>query len=86
MTLLLFCNVGNPCVLFEKHASLMGEDFAYQIKSAITNYAITSVEAHVKSYVFTEIDRLLKYSGYNLTHFNLPEPTVHNTSIITNRC
>ena len=82
---LLFCNVANPLVLLEEHAAAMGEDFAYHTRSVAADYTSCCIESYARSYVLTEIDMLLKNSGYNLEHFNLPQSSIGSASIIGNR-
>lgn len=84
VTLLLFCNVTNPLALFVEHFSIMGEDYVHRTGHSMTGHS-TSFTQHVRSFVLTEIDKLLRNSGYNLAHFSLPEPILSSAYIIGNR-
>ncbi|XP_052169379.1 uncharacterized protein LOC127786097 isoform X1 [Oryza glaberrima] len=87
VTLLLFCDVANPLALFEEYMASMGEDATYHIthNALGINSSAPSITQYVRSYVLSELDTLLKNTGYNLEQFHLPQPTARITSIFANR-
>lgn len=85
VTLLLFCDITNPLDLFEEHVSAMGQDATYHARQVIASTSDQVLPLYVRSYVLTEIDKLLNNAGYNLSHFHLPTPTTDNTFSLDNR-
>uniref|UniRef100_A0A0A9CVR0 ATP-dependent DNA helicase n=1 Tax=Arundo donax TaxID=35708 RepID=A0A0A9CVR0_ARUDO len=85
VTILLFCDVSSPLAFFEEHISIMGEDATYHATCGRSLLPASSLMRHVRSYVISEIDKLLTNAGYSLEHFNLPQPTLGSTPIYGNR-
>lgn len=63
----------------------MGEDMAYHANKLGTEATAMFMEKHIRSYVLHELDNLLKDAGYNLHHFNLPQPEHGSPHVLTNR-
>jgi hypothetical protein len=74
VTLLLFCNVANPTKLFEEHATKMSEDITRRLNRHPSELTNSAIDSYVTSSLLIELDKLLRDSGYCLSHFNLPLP------------
>ena len=69
VTLLLFCDVTNPIKLFEEHASPMSEDIEHRLNLGPSKTSNSSLHSYVTSCLLIEHDKLLRDSGYCLSHF-----------------
>jgi hypothetical protein len=85
ITLLLFCEVSDPLKLVREQASHMIEDFSCQINHMSSSGNNSSFENYVTSSLFFELEKLLKDSGYSLSHFSLPVPDHIGTASSDNR-
>jgi hypothetical protein len=74
VTLLLFCDVTNPIKLFDEHASQMSEDITHRLNQRPSQSNTSSMDSYVRSSLLIELDKLLRDSGYCLSHFSLPLP------------
>lgn len=85
VTILIFCDVADPLELFDEHVSAMAEDAAYNAGCGMLPSSDVILAQYGRPYVLSEIDKLLRNSGYSLSHFHLPQPSGDATSIFGNR-
>jgi hypothetical protein len=69
VTILVFCEVSDPCKLFTDHSSNMSEDIIYWMNRVSSVLNSSSMENFVNSSLLFELEKLLQDARYSLSSF-----------------
>ncbi|CAL1402097.1 unnamed protein product [Linum trigynum] len=75
VSMLMFCEVPNPCALFESSWKLMSEDHAYSLRKQLHSTTFQPTDERLQNWVLHELESLLGSHGSSLEQFHLPRPT-----------
>lgn len=86
-SLLLFCEVTNPNLLWQKAYEKMSDDYIYRLKSTLTDKAFSATDDVVRQQLLHDLEDMLSSSvpARSLAHFNLPMPSPVMHTILQNR-
>ena len=88
VTLLLFCEVTKPEVLWEKNISALSDDILFQVRNNTGNMTLELTDSDIHNRAFYDLQSILSKHGRFLNEFkNMPIPTVifDNEQQSTNR-
>ncbi|CAN6997035.1 unnamed protein product [Brassica oleracea var. botrytis] len=80
ITILLYCEVGNPLKLWDHTWKILAEDILYMKQREFNTPGLILEDAQLQQYTLIEIERLLKENDKSLTDFRgMPKP---DTSVL----
>lgn len=74
VTMLLYCEVGNPQKLWEDNWKILSEDILYQQRQMLSMPELTLPESHIKNLALFEIEKLLNKNCSSLKEYDMPLP------------
>ncbi|CAI9290402.1 unnamed protein product [Lactuca saligna] len=86
-SLLLFCEVTDPNLLWQKAYEKMSDDYIYILKSTLPDKAFSATDDVVRQQLLHDLEDTLCSSipARSLTHFNLPMPSPVMHTILQNQ-
>lgn len=76
VTMLLFCEVGNPRKLWEENWRSLSNDIIYQQRLLLNMPDLLLPESHIKNLALFEIEKLLNKNCSSLEEFDMPLPSM----------
>lgn len=73
VTILMFCDVGNASVLFNKYWTYMSQDILYGVRRALRNQSYSMPENLLRYRLLKELTVLFEKSGGSIMSYNLPD-------------
>jgi hypothetical protein len=85
VSVILFCDVGDPKVLFNKFWHSMYDDTITHFKSSFAIRNLKLFDTELKNYVLYELELLFNVVASSLEKHKLPKPNGHLLSEIRNK-
>lgn len=85
VTIILFCDVANPQLLFDAHWPSMCDDILYKLRKTFAMPNLIVPESELKNSLLYELEQLFNASSSSLQNHHLPMPDEHRMSEIRNK-
>jgi hypothetical protein len=85
VTMLLFCEVGDEYMFFQKIWKLLTDDIEYNIRQVLNHPTYQMSENDLQDHLLDTLGDLLNRRGRNINDFNLPRKSTITTSDSSNR-
>jgi hypothetical protein len=84
VTMLLFCEVGDEYILFEKGWKLLSDDIQYNMHKVLHHPSYQMNDSDLKDHLLDTLGTLFSKRGSNINEFNLPKKSATTSTLSTN--